>query len=118
MKNIIALGLLLTSSTVFANPAPVQGGFIGPSTVSINTVSGALDAADDTAVVLTGYIVESLGNEEYRFSDKSGEVIVEIDNDEWGSLEVTPSTKITLHGEVDSEWKKTSIDVDGLQLAD
>lgn len=118
MKKLLVCGLLFASTTVVAAEGVKQGGFTGPSRGSVDTIDKALEAKDDTPAVLTGYIIESLGDEEYRFKDDSGEMIVEIDDDNWKGIEATPETKLTLLGEIESEWSKTSVDVDVVRLAD
>ncbi|WP_153914747.1 YgiW/YdeI family stress tolerance OB fold protein [Shewanella sp. TC10] len=134
MKKLLVCGVLFASTTAIASPSEgftdnvvsptantsikQAGGFIGPSRGEVNTAAKALEAKDDTPAVLTGYIVESLGDEEYRFKDDSGEIVVEIDNDNWKGISATPETKLTLLGEIDSEWTSTSIDVDVVRMAD
>ncbi len=100
--------LLLTSSMAFA-------GFSGPSVNKIDTVKAALSAKDDTYVELVGYIIKSLGKEDYLFKDDTGEIQIEIDDDEWMGQDVMPNDKITIRGEVDSEWTKVTIDVEMLR---
>ena len=125
MKKLILLATLVSSS-VFANnqvvnqPVNAQhGGFSGPSQ-GINTVKSVLDAgmfSDDTPVMLTGYVVASLGGEIYTFKDNTGTIHVEIDHDKWFGLQATPTTKITIHGDIDKELNYTKIDVDRVSLA-
>jgi uncharacterized protein (TIGR00156 family) len=125
MKKLILLAALVSSS-VFANnqvinqPVNAQyGGFSGPS-VGINTVKSVLDAgmfSDDTPVSLTGYLVASLGGEIYTFKDNTGTMHVEIDHDKWFGLQATPTTKITIYGEIDKEFNYTKVDVDRVSLA-
>nr|WP_014343647.1 NirD/YgiW/YdeI family stress tolerance protein [Aliivibrio fischeri]AEY78233.1 Protein ygiW precursor [Aliivibrio fischeri] len=125
MKKIILLAALVSSS-VFANNhvinQPVnaqQGGFSGP-TQGINTVKSVLDAgmfSDDTPVSLTGYLVASLGGEMYTFKDNTGTIHVEIDHDKWFGLQATPTTKITIYGDIDKEFNYTKVDVDRVSLA-
>ena len=120
MKKLILLTALV-SSTVFASNhnANVEGGFSGPVT-AVNSVKAVLDAgifSDDTAVVLTGYLVASLGDENYTFKDNSGEVSVEIDTDKWSGLQVTPAIKVTLYGEIDKGLFDTKVDVERVSLA-
>ena len=117
-KAILISALLFASSNVLAAPSPEKtGGFIGPSNVSVKTVAVALEAKDDTQVQLTGYITAGLGNEEYKFKDNTGEIIIEIDDSDWNGVEATPETKVVLQGEVDSGWSYTVIDVDRIKLA-
>ncbi|GIU49559.1 hypothetical protein TUM4438_33430 [Shewanella sairae] len=117
-RAVLIIGLLLASSSVFATSSPEKaGGFIGPSNVSVKTVAVALEAKDDTLVQLTGYITAGLGNEEYKFKDNTGEIIIEIDDSDWNGVKATPETKVVLQGEVDSGWSYTVIDVDTIKLA-
>ncbi|MGL4733526.1 MAG: YgiW/YdeI family stress tolerance OB fold protein [Enterovibrio sp.] len=105
----------------FVNPNMHMGGFAGPTSANaINTVKQALNAgvwADDTPVSLTGYITSSLGNEHYIFSDGSGEIRVEIDNDDWRGIQATPKTKLTIVGELDRKISGMKVDVDAVFLA-
>ncbi len=125
MKKILFLATLISSS-VFANNQVInqplnaqQGGFSGP-THGINSVKAVLDAgmfSDDTPVMLTGYLVASLGGEIYTFKDNTGTMHVEIDHDKWFGLQATPTTKITIYGEIDKEFNYTKVDVDRVSLA-
>lgn len=94
-------------------PAQTAGGFEGPGVQSnATTVKDAHGARDDTPVVLTGKIVNSLGDEKYTFRDDTGEIMIEIDDDEWHGLKVTPENTIEIFGEVDKEvFEPTKIDV-------
>ncbi|MCL1065767.1 NirD/YgiW/YdeI family stress tolerance protein [Shewanella olleyana] len=131
MKKLLVCGVLFASTTAIASqpevytesalikPAVKQaGGFTGPGRGEVYSAAKALEAKDDTPAVLTGYIVESLGDEEYLFKDESGEIIVEIDNDEWKGISATPDTKLTLLGEIDRDWTSTSMDVDVVRMGD
>jgi uncharacterized protein (TIGR00156 family) len=87
-----------------------QGGFVGPN-VSNTTVEKAKGLRDDSWVVLEGSIVRKVGKELYEFRDASGSVNVDIDDDVWGGLTVTPKDKIRIEGEVDKDWNSVEIDV-------
>ena len=93
---------------------PAFAAFTGPSTATINTVQAALQAADDTPVQLTGYITQSLGNEIYMFQDKTGEMKVEIDHENWRGIQISAKDTITLYGEVVSDSAVKTIDVEML----
>ncbi|MCR9496839.1 NirD/YgiW/YdeI family stress tolerance protein [Vibrio alginolyticus] len=107
-KMILASMFALLSSSAFAT-------FNGPEIGVINSVKEAHNATDDSAVMLTGHIVQSLGNETYLFKDETGEIEVEIDNEDWMGLDVGPNDKVTIRGEVDSEWTTKQIDVETIQ---
>lgn len=115
--------LLTLSAVVFAGvanaqftgaPAQPAGGFEGPGVIqnAPNTVKSALAAGDDTPVTLRGQIINSLGDEKYTFKDATGEIAVEIDDDDWHGVKVTPENTIEIYGEVDKEvFEPTKIDV-------
>ncbi|EHU4958154.1 NirD/YgiW/YdeI family stress tolerance protein [Vibrio parahaemolyticus] len=133
-KMILASMVALLSSSAFA-------AFNGPEISVINTVKDAQNATEDSAVMLSGHIIQSLGNETYLFKDSTGEIEVEIDNEEWMGLDVTPNDKVAIRGEIeveidneewmgldvtpndkvairgeiDSEWTTMQIDVDTIQ---
>ena len=95
-----------------------QGGFNGPSAVSVlNTVKAASHADDNAAVELTGYVISSIGNENYMFKDATGEIKIEIDQKDWRGVTVTPTTKVIIRGEVDKDWTVRTVDVDAVVLA-
>ncbi|MEH0801274.1 YgiW/YdeI family stress tolerance OB fold protein [Vibrio alginolyticus] len=109
MKRVLLTSMLaLLSSSAFA-------AFNGPEVSAINTVKEARNATDDSAVVLTGHIVQSFGNETYLFKDNTGEIEVDIDNEDWMGQEVTPKDTVMIRGEVDSDWTTTQIDVETIQ---
>ena len=101
--------------------ANMGGGFTGPNGSNVvSTVEQVLNSGifnDDMPVTLTGYIKESLGKEKYRFADKTGTIVVEIDNDEWHGLNVTPSTLVTIYGEVDRDFTHVRVDVNAIRSA-
>ena len=112
---VVALGLS-TSALASGFTGPQQaGGFQGPG-LAPSSVAEALKLNDDTPVVLVGQIEKSLGDEKYLFKDASGSVTVEIDNEDWRGVTVTPKDTIVLQGEIDIDFFKTEIDVDSVAL--
>ena len=109
MKKLTLVTLLAVLST------PALANFTGPNAVNITTVQGALKAADETPVVLTGNITQALGNETYMFKDATGEIRLEIDSEDWRQQTVSPKDTVTIYGEVDNEWTHRKIDVDVIQ---
>ncbi len=102
----------------FANPTPNPGGFAGPGPGnSALTVKDALKQRDDSWVVLQGRIVASLGDEKYTFQDATGSVVVEIDDEDWRGITVTPETNLEISGELDKEMFETpKIDVKSFRV--
>ncbi|MGB2078990.1 MAG: YgiW/YdeI family stress tolerance OB fold protein [Vibrio sp.] len=132
-KYITLLGLMLASSMSYANTqggfqgpsaqeVQVQsselGGFKGPSRVQLTQVSQLKSLKEDTPVLLKGHILESLGNEEYTFQDKSGSVIIEVDHDDWNGVTVLPETEVLLEGEVEMERGELQVEIDRIQLTE
>jgi uncharacterized protein (TIGR00156 family) len=117
--SVSALALVLAYSNLafagFKDNAPNVGGFNGPG-ISVASVAEAQKMKDDAAVVLEGKIEKSLGNEEYLFSDATGSIVVEIDDDDWKGITVTPQDLVLLKGEIEKDMFKTEIDVDVIEL--
>ena len=109
------LGVMLCFSLAVAQTGGFSGdkntgGFVGPSGI-VSTVEQAKTMRDDSKVTLRGNIVQHLGGEKYLFADKSGNVTVEIEHDEWGGQTVAPADKVEIQGEVDKDWNSVEIDV-------
>ena len=108
---IIALTLtLFAANSAFATST---GGFEGPGLAPVS-VAEAKKLRDDTNVVMIGNIVKSIGDEKYEFTDGTDVIIVEIDNDLWNGVKITPNDKIEIQGEVDTKMFKNIIDVDAI----
>lgn len=113
MKNIVWSMIILCSTSILTLTAVAQeGGYVGPTKDSITTVKDALGAEDDTQVTLTGTITSALGDEKYHFKDSTGEMTIDIDDDDWNGLKVTPNTTVIIQGEVDIDGTNVKIDVD------
>lgn len=117
MKKIFLTLLVMLASASIAN-AQAMGGFEGPSAnQNATTVAEALKLSDEANVTLTGQIVNSLGDEKYTFKDATGEVIIEVDDEDWRGVKVTPENTVTINGEVDKEmFEPTKIDVDSVSV--
>lgn len=109
--------LLLTAAAIAAYLPLAQAGFTGPSEQAGVSVEEAKKMPDDSHVVLRGKIEKSLGDEKYVFKDKTGSIQIEIDDDDWNGLEVSPEDLVEISGEVDTHMMKpTDIDVDSIRL--
>lgn len=92
--------------------------FVGPGSTATKTITvkEAIELAEDSQVVLEGNLIKQTEKEHYLFQDKSGEVMVEIDKEDFRKTTVTPNDTIKISGEVDKDWTETKIDVDHLEL--
>ena len=101
-----------------AHADPSNGGFQGPDNFQPITVAEAAGLADDSPVRLEGFIVRAMGDEKYEFRDDTGTLIVEIDDDDWRGVDVTPELKVQLHGEIEQERQGVELDVDGVRAVE
>lgn len=116
MRLIIASALTLVLAApafaAFEGPAASAqpGGFKGPGAApAADTVAGALKAKDESRVVLEGRILSSAQEkEEYVFQDKTGKIIIEIDDELFQGRTVTPENTIRIWGEVDTKLGRDS----------
>lgn len=92
-------------------------GYVGPGAATvITTAADALQAADDTHVVLQGHIVRRIKKERYEFKDSTGTIQVEIDDEDWPPQPVSDKTLVKLTGEVDRNWRGVEVDVDFVEI--
>ena len=108
--------LVSTNSFAVANTGAVNQQALAPS---MTTVKQALTLRDDTPVKLKGYVVKAVGDEKYQFSDQTGMITVDIDDDLWQGKPVSAKTPVTIIGEIDIDYKPTKrveVDVDQVQF--
>ena len=98
----------------FTGEKAAKGGFSDGTnaSVAITPVSKALKMKDDTHATLRGNIVKQVGHEKYLFKDATGEIVVEIDDEDWGGVTVGPQDTVELIGEIDKDINKIEFDVD------
>ncbi len=103
--------LFLISALIMGASVMVQAQYINPNQ-TVTTVAQVSQLRDETPVVLMGKIDNALGDEKYQFSDSTGTIVVEIDNDKWNHVQVTPNDTVQIRGEVDKGWFASEVDVD------
>lgn len=107
----------LTASGVAMANTPVNQSAIAP--VSVTTIKHVLTVKDNTTVKVRGQVVKSLGDEKYQFRDKTGSITIDVDDELWQGHPISPSTNVTLIGEVDIDYKplkRVEIDVNQVQF--
>lgn len=118
MKKII-LSLVFICVSVFASGGfadssikTQKGGFIDTAKSAKMSVKEALNARDDTRVILQGKIIREIKHEKYLFSDGKSDIIAEIDDEIWLGLTVTPNDLIEIEGYIDNDvFERTEIEV-------
>jgi uncharacterized protein (TIGR00156 family) len=111
--------LLLALSLGLASSATAQ--FVGPGTSdALTTVQLILDnPQDDQTVILRGVLLEKVGHEKYAFSDETGQIRVEIDNEVFPQQRITPDMTVEIYGEVEKDFlRNPDIDVERLTVVD
>lgn len=109
-----SLRTLCLATLLGASLTTAQAQYVGPSTVKTpGTVADVLKApVDDQEVVLRGRVVEKLSKDKYRFVDKTGEIRVEIDAEDFRGQTVSDTTVVEIRGEVEKNFVKSpEIDV-------
>lgn len=112
---VFAAGLIAASLFVL----PVSAQYVGPnSTPQLTKVAEILkDPKDDADVTVQGHLLRKLSDEKYMFSDGTGEIVVEIDDDDFPRQQVDETTTIQLIGEVDTSRRRPpEIDVDTVRI--
>ncbi|MNY29622.1 hypothetical protein D3C86_1636740 [compost metagenome] len=83
----------------------------------MTTVAAANDAADDAPVVLQGFVVKKLNNDDkYEFKDTTGTITVEIDNEDLPAVPFNEKSKVKLTGEVEKHLLSREVDVDLVEV--
>ena len=109
------IAALSIAAAALSFPASAQ--YTGPADAPASKVSAILEnPKDDQDVVVQGRLLRKLGDEKYMFSDGSGEIVVEIDDDDFQGA-VDEKTVVELHGEVDTGRNRPpEIEVDSMRV--
>ena len=122
MKKLLLAFICILAVAVNAqakNKHKNQGFVFVPENMVIETVADAKDKDDDTIVVLQGQIVKALGDDKYQFTDETGEIILDIDEDDFDGVTVTEGELIQITGEIDKEMMKpTEVNVKQIKKMD
>lgn len=107
----LSIGLLAVSTTASAQ-------YIGPTRVAPTTVNKVLNSpVDDQYVLISGKITSQVSKDKYMFTDKTGSIVVEIDNDVFAGRQVGPDTQVEIWGKVDKDmFKEPKIEVKRLGI--
>ena len=104
-KFALAAILALSTTSAFAgfngNTTP-NGGFQS-GTQSAISVKQALKATDNSMITLEGNITQQIDDDEFWFTDGTGQIRVEIERQVWNGLNVGPNDKIRIFGKLDNE---------------
>ncbi|MEX2050574.1 MAG: NirD/YgiW/YdeI family stress tolerance protein [Steroidobacteraceae bacterium] len=106
---VFALGALGSAHAQYVGPTPAKS----PSTV----VQILKNPIDDQEVLLRGKLLKKLSSDKYRFSDGTGEIRVEIDNDNFPGQKVSETTVVEIYGEIEKDFLESpEIDVERITI--
>jgi uncharacterized protein (TIGR00156 family) len=118
MKKPVFLGIgfllvVLSVNTVYGQGFTGAGSGENGRRVQTVTVSQVRNLRDDSLVILTGSIVQSIGHERYTFRDSTGDITIDIDRDLWTLLDLSISAndRVEIRGKIDFEDRAAEIDV-------
>ncbi len=66
---------------------------------------------DDSYVTVRGRIIKRLTDDKFLFADETGQIVVEIDYEDWGGVTASPKDTLELTGEIDRDFNKVKLDV-------
>jgi len=118
MKNkllscVAAAAVILTSANAMAGDKMKNDSSNKP----VSKVSDVQNMTDDSMVYVQGYIIQSLGNDNYMLQDGSGQIMVEIDNDLMNNATITPQTVVWIAATVDQETgQPVSLEAEEIQI--
>lgn len=115
LNTAILVAILASGAAVMSAHAQ----YVGPmgSSQASNVKAILADPKDDQTVTLQGTLVRKTGDEEYIFSDGTGEIMVEIDDDDFPQVRVDENTRVEIHGEVDTRLRRSpEIEVDAIRV--
>ncbi len=82
------------------------------------TAAEAKTHASESWVMLEGNIVQSLGDELYRFEDSSGEILVRIGPEDWHGQKVQIDTRVKVHGQLKKRGDHMEVKADRVEVVD
>ncbi len=104
---IVASGILCAAGTANAQ-------YVGPSqATSYKNVAEILkNPVDDVRVTLRGKVISRLSDDMYQFTDGTGTISVEIDEEDFAGQRIDANTQVEIWGEVDKDLMRApEIDV-------
>ena len=110
LKTLLPIGLLAFSTASFAE-------FVGPgSQPKAVEVAEVNELLDDDRIALQGNLIQQTDDDNYIFKDATGEMEIEIDQDKFANITVTPEDEVLIIGEADVDVFETTIEAEELQL--
>lgn len=89
------------------------GGFQddGTSYAAPTPIKKVLRMRDDSYVTVRGKIIRRLTDDKFMFADSTGQIVVDIDYEDWGGVTASPKDTLELTGEIDRDFNSVKLDV-------
>ena len=99
--SMIAVMGVITSMSAYAGPDNMANNNTNTNMMEVVTVEQVRGMADNSPVIIQGYLLRKNGENSYVFQDTTGTINLEIDEEDWGGMTVTPNDFVEVWGEVD-----------------
>lgn len=99
--SIVAVLGVMGAATAFAGPNNMANNNMNNNMMEVVTVEQVQTMPDDSPVVIRGYLLRQNGENSYVFQDTTGTINLEIDDEDWGGLTISPTDFVEVWGEVD-----------------
>ena len=99
--SMIAVMGVITSMSAYAGSDNMANNNTNNNMMEVVTVEQVRGMADNSPVIIQGYLLRKNGENSYVFQDTTGTINLEIDEEDWGGMTVTPNDFVEVWGEVD-----------------
>lgn len=84
---------------------------------NVVSIAQAHKMKDETGVTLTGQIVKQRAaqSDEFELKDKTGSIMIDVDDDHWKRLKLKAGDRVKVWGEVDTHRNKPT-DIEVIQI--
>jgi uncharacterized protein (TIGR00156 family) len=108
------VGIGLFSNGVWAKS---DQAILAEAKANVVTIAQAHKLKDETGVTLNAHVVRQLSkdSDEFEIKDKTGSIVIDVDDDDWKRLQLKAGDKVRVIGEVDTHRSKPT-DIDVIQI--
>ena len=113
-----SLFTILASTCIFMSTITNAQDMTPPQAASPTktTIEQAKNMPDESFVIIEGTITSNLGDETYVFTDSTGSINIEIDDEEWNGINPNTNEVIMIQGEIDKDGNIVEIDVEEVMM--
>lgn len=111
---VLSILLVASSPSLWAK---TDEDILAEAKTNVVTIAQVQQLQDETGVTLNGEIVRQLAtqSDDFELKDKTGSIIIEVDDEQWKSLKLKAGDKVRILGEVDTHSDQPT-DIDVIQI--